>query len=341
MKDLDKTYIQTLETIKQTVKTAQIKAAVSVNSQLIMLYWEIGSIILKQQEEQGWGAKIIDQIAQDLKKEFPHMTGFSPRNLKYMRKFAEVYPTKEFVQQVAAQIPWAHSMLLLDKIKSPKQRLWYMQKIVEHGWSRNVLTHQIESGLYDRQALLENKSHNFGATLPKPQSDLAGELLKDPYNFEFLTIAHDAKERELEDGLVKHIIQFILELGKGFAFMGSQYHMEVGGQDFYIDLLFYNTRMHCYVPIELKMGDFKPEYAGKMNFYLSAIDDLIKSEKDNPSIGIILCKSKNRIITEYALKDMSKPMGISSYTLTQALTDELKASLPTTSEIEAELSDIE
>jgi len=339
MAEIDKTYLQILDELKSKIRTAQTKAALSVNSQLVILYWEIGKTILERQNKEGWGAKVVQTLAMDLQDSFPQMKGLSDRNLKYMRKFAETYPDFEFVQQVAAQLPWFHNVVLLDKVKTEKQRIWYAKKTIENGWSRNILVHQIESKLYERQALGENKTNNFSTTLPAPQSELVQEIIKDPYNFDFLTLTEKSQERDLEDGLMKNLTSFLLELGKGFAFVGQQYHLEIGEQDYYLDLLFYNTKLHCYVVFELKMGAFKPEYAGKVNFYLSAIDSLLKTEYDEPSIGIILCKSKNKIVAEYALRDMSKPIGVSEYNITQVLSEELKTTLPTIEELEQELED--
>lgn len=239
------------------------------------------------------------------------------------------------MQQLAAQIPWFHNCVLLDKVAKPSEREWYIRKAIEHGWSRNVLVHQIESGLMRRQG---QAITNFKATLPSPQSDLAHETLKDPYLFDFLSIGEEAHEREIERELVKHITNFLLELGAGFSYVGKQYHMEVGGEDFYIDLLFYHLKLRCYVLIELKAGPFKPEYAGKLNFYLSAVDAQLRHESDNPSIGLILCKDKNKLVAEYALKDIAKPVGVSEYSLVEAIPEELKTSLPTVEQLEAELA---
>ena len=329
-------YKDLLVDLKARVRQAQLKASLSVNKELITLYWQIGSSILVQQEKQGWGTKIVDKLSQDLKLEFPDMKGFSVRNLKYMRAFAEAYTDIEFVQQAAAQIPWGHNCLLLDKTKSAEEKNFYIQSTIENGWSRNILVHQIESDLYNRQ-VQSNKTHNFHETLPAIQSDLADEMLKDPYKFDFLCLSEEAKERDLENALIEHITKFLLELGAGFAFVGRQYHLEVSDQDFYLDLLFYHTKLHAYVIIELKFGDFKPEYAGKLNFYLSAVDEQLKTDSDNPSIGIILCKDKNKLIAEYALKDMTKPIGVSEYKLTEAVPENLKGSLPSIEDFENEL----
>jgi predicted nuclease of restriction endonuclease-like (RecB) superfamily len=323
-----------LETLKGRVRTAQIKAALSVNRELITLYWEIGREILMRQDHEGWGTHVISRLSSDLRREFPEIKGFSVRNLVYMRTFAEAWAHEPITQQAVAQLPWGHNCVLLDKILDTERRLWYANKTIENGWSRNVLTHQIETKLYERQG---KALTNFSRTLPPLQSDLANETLKDPYNFDFLTLGDQAHERDLENALLFHIRQFLLELGAGFAFVGSQHHLEVGGDDFYIDLLFYHLKLRCYVVIDLKMGQFQPEYAGKMNFYLSAVDDLLRHPSDAPSIGLILCKTQNRIVAEYALRDMEKPIGVSLYDLTQALPNEIKGNLPTIEEIEIEL----
>ncbi|MBW2069586.1 MAG: DUF1016 family protein [Deltaproteobacteria bacterium] len=327
-------YAKLLADLKKRIRNARVRVAISANRELILLYWEIGRMILKRQKEEGWGSKVIDRLAKDLKQEFPDMKGFSSRNLKYMRAFAEAYPDRKFVQQAAAQIPWFHHCTILDKVKTHAERTWYIQQAIEHGWSRNVLVHQIEGGLYHRKG---KAITNFNSTLPSPQSDLAQEVLKNPYVFDFLGLTEDIRERELEKRLIGRIRDFLLELGVGFAFVGSQVHIEVGGEDFYLDLLFYHLKLRCYVVIELKTSAFKPEYAGKMNFYLSAVDDLLRHPDDKPSIGIILCKSRNKIIVEYALRDTTKPIGVSSYRLTRALPEDIKGSLPSVEDLEREL----
>jgi predicted nuclease of restriction endonuclease-like (RecB) superfamily len=327
-------YEDFLRDLKQRIRTAQVRAAVAVNRELILLYWHIGRDILDRQNRAGWGAKVIERLAADLHSEFPDIKGFSRTNLLYMRAFAEAWPDESFVQQVVGQIPWGHNLRILDLVKDLRQREWYVRAALQHGWSRNVLVHQIESGLHRRQGRSQT---NFTQTLPAPQSDLAQQVLKDPYNFDFLTLSEDAREKELESGLLEHLRKFLLELGVGFAFVGSQYPLEVGGEDFRIDLLFYHFKLRCFVVIDLKMGSFMPEYAGKMNFYLSAIDDLLRHPDDQPSIGIILCKSKNAIIAEYALRDTTKPIGISGYRATESLPANLKSNLPTIEDLEAEL----
>ncbi|SPF49530.1 conserved hypothetical protein [Candidatus Sulfopaludibacter sp. SbA4] len=329
-----KGYQDLLSLLKSRIRIAQVRAAVGVNRELVLLYWGIGSEILTRQKEEGWGTKVIERLSKDLHSEFPDMQGLSTRNLKYMRAFAEAWPDEPIVQQAAAQLPWFHNCVLLDKVKDAGERLWYIQKAIEHGWSRNILVIHIESGLYRRQG---KAITNFRATLPSPQSDLAQQLIKDPYNFDFLTLSEEAQERDLERGLLAHLRQFLIELGVGFAFVGSQVPLEVAGEDFKFDLLFYHLKLRCFVVIDLKMTPFRPEYAGKMNFYLSAVDDLLRHPDDQPSIGLILCKSKNRVIAEYALRNTATPMGISEFRHLKALPEQLKGTLPTIEEIEAEL----
>ena len=305
-------YNSALEQIKQSIQQSQRKAILSVNQVLIELYWEIGRQILRQQKREGWGTKVIQQLSKDLKQTFPNMKGLSERNLKYMRQFAQLYPDFETVQQLVAQIPWGHNCLLMNKLEQEEARIWYAQKTIENGWSRNVLAHQIDLKLFERQG---NVISNFAETLPEPQSDLVQKALKDSYIFDFLTIEEKAKEVELEQQLVENISKFLLELGSGFAFVAQQYHLEVAKNDYYIDLLFYHTRLHCYVAIDLKTGDFKPEYVGKMNFYLSALDEKMKTSSDNPSIGLVLCRAKDNVVAEYTLRGMSQPIGVSDYKL--------------------------
>ncbi len=328
-------YDDLLRDLKQRIRQAQVGAALAVNRELVLLYWQTGRVILARQLEQGWGSRVIDRLSADLRHAFPEMSGFSPRNLNYMRALAEAYPDEPFVQQVVAQIPWGHNVRILDHARNSIEREWYIRQTIQHGWSRNVLVHQMESGLYYRQG---KALTNFDRTLPAPQSELAQQILKDPYNFDFLTLGSDAHERELEHGLLEHVRAFLLELGVGFAFVGSQYALEVGGEQFRLDLLFYHLRLRCFVVIDLKMSAFQPEYAGKMNFYLSAVDDLLRHPDDQPSIGIILCKTRNRVIVEYALRDTVKPIGIAEYQLTALLPENLKGSLPTVEDLEAELS---
>lgn len=323
-------YFKVIESIKEDIKTAQYRAVVSVNSELILLYYKIGQVI---NAHKTWGNKFIHNLAADIHLSFPGATGYSERNLKYMAKFAAEYPNLEFVQTVSAQIPWSHNIAILEKVKEPEQREWYIQKTAENGWSHNVLIHQIESGLYERQVIAE-KISNFENRLPSVQSELAIQTMKDPYIFDFIPFKEDMLERDIEEALVKDVTKLLLELGTGFAFLGHQYHLNVGGDDFYIDLLFYNLNLRAYVVIELKTGDFKPEYAGQLNFYLSAVDGILKKEKDNPTIGLLLCKSKNNLVAEYALKDMTKPMGVSAYKITDRLPEELENQLPSVEDLQ-------
>jgi predicted nuclease of restriction endonuclease-like (RecB) superfamily len=333
---IDTSYLKFLIQLKTRISEARYQAARTVNQDLILLYWDIGNSILEKQKVEGWGSKIVQKISTDLNQSFPEMKGFSVRNLKYMRLFAETWNDKAIVQQLVAQLPWGHNLALLDKLTNNIDRLWYVQQTIENGWSRNVLILQIESGLKNR--IVDNqKTHNFNFTLSKDQSDLANNTFKDPYIFDFLSLGNEAQEREIEKELINHIQKFLLELGAGFAFVGRQFHIEIAGNDYYVDLLFYHTKLHAYVVIELKAGDFKPEYIGKLNFYLSAVDDLIKSQKDNPTIGILLCKTKQKVVAEYALKDISKPMGISEYKIGDSIPEKLKTALPTIEELENEL----
>jgi len=301
----------------------------------VMLYWQLGRDILARQAEQGWGAKVIERLAHDLRAAFPEMKGFSPRNLMYMRAFAQAWPDEEFVQQAAAQLPWGHHLVLLDRLNAPQERRWYAAKAIEHNWSRNVLNIQIETRLLARSGTALT---NFAASLPKPQSDLARESLKDPYRFDFLGLPDEAQEREIENALVKHVTEFLLELGAGFAFVGRQVLLDVGGDEFFIDLLFYHLKLRCYVVIELKGGKFKPEHLGQLGFYLTAVDAQVKHPQDGPTIGLLLCKSKNKVVAEYALRDKAQPLGVAEYQLLESLPPELQTSLPSIEQIERELT---
>ena len=326
-------YPELLEQLKGRIRAAQVRAALSVNRELVLLYWHIGHEILSRQQTAGWGAKVIDRLSADLRREFPEMKGFSPRNLKYMRAFAEAWPDEPIVQQAVAQIPWGHNVRILDKLGTAEERSWFVQQTLENGWSRDVLLHHIDTGLYSRQG---KAITNFPTTLPAPQSDLAQQLIKDPYSFDFLTISTGARESELQRGLLQHLRQFLVELGVGFAYVGSNVHLEVGGDDFYLDLLFYHLKLRCFVIIDLKTGSFQPEHAGKMNFYLAAVDEQLRHTDDQPSIGMILCREKNSLVVEYALRDMNKPIGVPEYTVTETLPAELADKLPTIDELEAE-----
>ena len=327
-------YEDLLSVLKNRIRKAQVRASVAVNQELVLLYWGIGKEILTRQREDGWGTKVIERLAKDLHVEFPEMRGLSPRNLGYMKAFAEAWTEESILQQLVAKLPWGHNVRLLDYVKNPEERLWYAQQTVANGWSRNVLVLQIESGLYHRQG---KALTNFHQTLPLPQSDLAQQLLKDPYNFDFLSLSADAHERDIERGLLAHLRSFLLELGVGFAFVGSQYPLEVAGDDYRIDLLFYHLRLRCFIVIDIKAGPFQPEYTGKMNFYLSAVDDMLKHPSDQPSIGLILCKSKKELVVEYALRNTTTPMGIAEFRYLEKLPEQLRGSLPTIEEIEAEL----
>ncbi len=334
---LDDAYLNFLQEVKQKILQAQTKSVSAVNQQLVILYWELGNDLLSKQKKLGWGAGVTTQLSKDLKIAFPNVKGFSKRNLDYMKKFASLYPDRQILQQAVAKIGWSHNTVLIHKCKTQKERIWYAQKALEHGWSRNMMVHHIEMNLFGREG---KAITNFSNTLPTPQSDLAQQSLKDPYIFDFLTMSQGAREKDLEDQLVQHITKFLLELGAGFSFLGRQYAVSVGKEDYYIDLLFYHIKLRCYVVMELKVGNFKPEYAGKMNFYLSAVDDILKTEHENPSIGIILCKNKENIVVEYALKNTSSPIGVSEYKLMEAIPDNLQSSLPTIEDFERELKNL-
>ncbi len=326
-----------LTTIKTRIQQTQLRAVVAVNKELILLYWQIGKAILERQQEEGWGTKVIDHLSADLHASFPQMRGFSVRNLKYMRAFAQAYPEEAIVQQVVAQIPWGHHLILLDAIKDELERLWYIQQTIAHGWSRNVLVHHIDTRLFHRKG---QAITNFTQALPALDSDLATNLLKDPYVFDFITTTDENKERHLQSALLANLQRFLLELGVGFTFVGSNYHLVVGNEDYYIDLLFYHIRLHCFIVIELKAGSFKPEYAGKLNFYMTAIDRQVKLPEDNKTIGIILCKTKNKVTAEYALSNIQSPMGIATYQTSEELPENLKDKLPDIKELEAQLAEV-
>jgi predicted nuclease of restriction endonuclease-like (RecB) superfamily len=360
-------YADLLGDIKARIRQAQIKATLSANAEMILMYWDIGRLIHQRQQLEGWGTGVIPRLAADLKNELPEVKGFSERNIGYMIRFAHEYGASPILQQpvaklpgsstksekvpqpvaqmapndlstnlqqLVAKIPWGHNIMLMEKVKELSARLWYMQQTIEQGWSRDTLGQMIKNRAHKRQG---EAVTNFQQSLPSPQSDLARQLLKDPYIFDFLTIEEPFHERELETGLVRHLERFLLELGQGFAFVGRQYRLEVSDKEFYIDLLFYHLGLRCFVVIELKKGDFKPEYAGKMNFYCSVVDDKLRHETDQLTIGLILCQTKDRILAEYALRDINKPIGVSDYELTRALPERLKSALPTIEEIEAEL----
>ena len=326
-----------LATLKTRIQTAQQRAVLAVNQELLQLYWQIGRDILLRQQEQGWGARVIERLAQDLRSTFPELKGFSRANLMYMRAFAENWPDFKdapIVQQAVGQIPWGHNLVLITKLKVREERLSYAGLCQQNGWSRNVLVHQIETRLLDRQG---GAVSNFPSTLPESQSELAQQTFKDPYVFDFLNLGAEIKERDIETALTTHITNFLLELGAGFAFVGRQTPLEVEGEDYFIDLLFYHLKLRCYIVVELKSGDFKPEYVGKLNFYLSAVDSQIKAAHDAPSIGLLLCKSRKKVVAEYALRDNNKPIGIAEYQLGQHLPEELDRQLPSIERIEQAL----
>jgi predicted nuclease of restriction endonuclease-like (RecB) superfamily len=331
-------YEDFLAEIKGRIQSAQVRAALALSREVLLLYWYIGTEIRERQARYGWGTKVIQRLANDLKSAFPGVEGFSSRNLGYMKSFAEAYPDLSILQQLLqnSPLPWGHHVRVLDKVKDTEQRVWYIRAAHEHGWSRAILEHQIESDLYGRQG---KALTNFTRTLPPSDSDLAQQILKDPYNFDFLTLGTNAHERHLERGLLDHIRAFLLEMGAGFSFVGSQYHLEVGGKDYYLDLLFYHLKLRCFVVVDLKMGDFLPEYAGKMNFYLSAVDDLLRHEHDAPTIGLILCKSRDHVTVEYALRNTATPIGVAAFRVTDALPADFAGSLPTIEQIESELTE--
>ena len=334
---LSSEYRAFFEELKERVRAARLRASLSVNKELVLLYWHIGQDILVRQEQLGWGAKVVERLSTDLRRAFPDMKGFSPRNLLFMRRFAQAWQDEEIVKRLVSQLPWGHNIRLIQKVPDPDVRLWYLRKAVEHGWSRDIMVLQIDSDLHERQGAAPT---NFDRTLPPPQSDLARQAVKDPYCFDFLTLHQDALERELELGLVGHIRDFLLELGVGFSFVGSQVPLKVGEQDFYLDMLFYHLKLRCFVVIELKARAFEPEHAGKLNFYLSAVDDLLRHDTDQPTIGLLLCKTKDDVVVEYALRDLNKPIGVARWEtkLVESLPEELRGTLPTVEELESELS---
>lgn len=351
-------YKDWLFALKNKIQITQQKAVISVNKELIKLYFFIGKELCVKQQEADWGDKVLDQVSKDLKNSFPQMKGFSITNLKYMRSFYKFYSDKSigqqlvdqlddfpqgsgnegyiFGQQLVDQIPWGHNILIFTKSKTIKEAAFYIQQTISNNWSRDTLALQVKSNLYQRQG---SAITNFEHTLSQPQSDLAQQTIKDPYVFDFLTLTKEVKEKDIENQLLNHVSKFLLELGKGFAFIGKQYHLELAEQDYYMDLLFYHVTLKCYVVIELKNSRFKPEFAGKLNFYLSAVDDILKQDSDKPSIGMLLCRDKNNVEVEFALRGMSQPMGVSEFNLTETIPDQLKSSLPTIEEIEKELED--
>lgn len=346
-------YQRWLKTLKANFRSVQQKASISVNQQLLLFYWELGKEIVDRQENHKWGSGFLTHLSKDLSNEFKDVKGFSKRNLQFMRKWYLFWNNSNFAKQAVSQlsdtpqtkdsvldmitnVPWGHNILITSKCKTIEEAIFYVSEIIQNGWSRDVLRHQIESQLYQREG---KAITNFKTTLPKFQSDLAQQTLKDPYIFDFLAMTKDYSERDLENQLTEHITQFLLELGTGFAFIGRQVALNVSNRNFFIDLLFYHTKLHCYIVLELKTGQFEPEYAGKLNFYIKAVDEQLKTEKDESTIGLLLCKEKDKLIAEYALSDIHKPMGISEYHLTQMLPNDLRSSLPSIKQIEKELSD--
>jgi predicted nuclease of restriction endonuclease-like (RecB) superfamily len=324
-------YAELLENLKSRIQTAQVRAAFAVSRELVLLYWSIGQDILSRQGTEGWGSKVIDRLSHDLQVEFPGVEGFSTRSLKYMRSLAEAWPEEAIVQQLIAQLPWGHNVRILDRIKDRPTREWYLRAALEYGWSQDVLVLQIKSGLKER----EGKSlTNFKRALPPPDSDLAERILKDPYNFDFLTVTQAAKEREIERGLLTHLRDLLLELGRGFAFVGSQVPLTVDGQTFYIDLLFYHVRLHCYFVFELKVGAFQPEHAGKLSFYLSAVNGTMRTPPDGPTIGVLLCETKSGPVVEFTLQNISQPIGVSTYHVTRELPGPIQQELPTVEDLQ-------
>ncbi len=338
LSEMSDSYLDFIENIKEKIRTQRLTVVVSANSGMICLYWMIGKAILEKQHEEGWGARVIDRIAKDLKDAFPEMSGFSPRNLKYMRKFAESWSDYEFVQQVVAQIPWRTNIQLLDKLDNQESRIWYAQKVLENGWSSAVLEFQIEGRLMERSGKSIN---NFSTTLPPSDSDMTNQIFKDPYLFDFLGTDMPRREVEIEAKLTEHIQKFLLELGQGFAFVGRQVPLEIGGQDFYIDLLFYHLKLRCYVVVELKICDFDPSFISKLSFYQNAVDDILRHPDDKPTIGLLLVKGKNRTVVEYSLAGSQNPIGVAEWKnqLARILPEELKSSLPSVEEIEKELEE--
>lgn len=347
MKELkiDENYSSWLFEIKSKVKSTQIRAILSANAALIEFYWELGKMIVEKQNQTRWGDKLIEQLSFDLKEEFPDITGLSVRNLKYARQFYQFYHIQigqqavaQFEKEPFVHIPWGHNILIFSKSKNVKEAIFYINQTLTNNWSRDILAFQLKSNLFNR---IGKAITNFKSTLPEPLSDLAQQTIKDPYIFDILTLSSQTRERDIEKQLITHITHFLLELGKGFAFIGNQYRLEIAGSEYFLDLLFYNIPLKSYVVIELKNTKFIPEYAGKLNFYLSSVDTLLKTNEDKPSIGILLCRDKNNIEVEFSLRDISKPIGVSEFIITETLPDNLKSSLPTVEEIENELRRIE
>lgn len=333
--ELASSYARALSDIRERIEEARLRAVLNANAALVALYWDVGREILARQDELGWGAKVVDRLSADLRTAFPEMSGFSSRNISYMRAFSAAWPDEEFVQRVLQRLPWGVNLVLLDAVAAPAERRWYAERAVRDGWSRTAARAQIERGLFEREGKAVS---NFALTLPPRDSDVATQIFKDPYLFDFLGTADPRREAEVERALVAHVERFLLELGAGFAFVGRQVALEVGDQDFKLDLLFYHFKLHCFVVVELKVVPFEPAFAGQLNFYLSAVDDLLKQPEDKPTIGLLLCRTKNRVVVEYALRDVQKPMGVANWepVITAALPEALRGALPSVEEIEAE-----
>ena len=324
-------YLELLQELKERIRVAQIRAAFAVNRELVLLYWSIGRDLTQRFASEGWGTKINERLSKDLQAAFPGVEGFSPRNLRYMRAFADAWVEPEILQQLVAKLPWGHNLRVLDRVKDRPTREWYLRAALENGWSQNVLVHMISSELHGREG---KALTNFQLTLPPPRSDLAGQILRDPYNFDFLTLSDPFAERELEKGLLTHLRDLLLELGRGFAFVGSQVPLVVDGRPFYIDLLFYHVRLHCYFVIELKTGDFEPEYAGKLSFYISAVDGTMRTTGDGPTIGLLLCESRSGTVVEYSLQNFVQPIGVSTYRVTKELPVPVREELPSVEDLQ-------
>ncbi|MBP3920739.1 MAG: DUF1016 family protein [Bacilli bacterium] len=324
---LEQDFKNILLNIKNEIKTSQIKTMFEVNKNLIMLYFKLGKIISENSE---YGKSFIKNVSTELKLEFPNMKGFSERNLNYMKLFYEEYKDDENLQQLVANLPWGHNLLLIQKFKDKEIRRIYAEATLENGWSRNILSFQIDGKYHLR---VGNSTNNFSNTLPSPDSDLVNNVIKDPYIFDFITLRDGYKEKALEMAMINRIRDVLLELGNGFSFVGNQYKLTVGNDDYYIDLLFYHLKLRCYVVVELKANSFKPEYAGKMNFYLNAVNDMLKNETDNPSIGLILCQEKDKLTAQYSLKGIDQPIGVSSYEITKFLPEDISKELPTEEDI--------
>jgi predicted nuclease of restriction endonuclease-like (RecB) superfamily len=324
-------YAELLQELKNRIRGAQVRAALAVNRELVLLYWSIGRDLSHRFDNEGWGTKINERLSHDLQAAFPGVEGFSPRSLRYMRALAEAWPEEAIVQQLIAKLPWGHNLRVLDRVKGRPTREWYLRAALENGWSQNVLVQMISSELHTREG---KALTNFQRTLPPPGSDMAEQILRDPYNFDFLTLSAPFAERELERGLLIHLRDLLLELGRGFAFVGSQVPLVIDGRSFYIDLLFYHVRLHCYFVLELKTGEFEPEYAGKLSFYISAVDGTMRTAGDGPTIGLLLCESRRGTIVEYSLQNFVQPIGVSTYRVTKALPDPVRGELPSVEDLE-------